>query len=105
MVSASRTIARVTRPPYSVIAGDGGRVSAAGGRLYLSGIDPSVLDRMHRAGRIAADGPVRVFEATEVVGESTRHALADAEAWLVREPLCGAGRPRGATSGSPRRSG
>jgi SulP family sulfate permease len=69
----------------SVIAAYGERLAAVGGRLYLSGVDPHVLADMHRARRVRADGPVRTFEATEVVGESSRHAIEDAEAWLVRE--------------------
>jgi len=53
----------------------------AGGRLYLSGLDPSLTDRLRRTGHL--DGPVHTFEATPVVGESTRAASLDAEAWLV----------------------
>ena len=30
------------------------------------------------------DGPVRTFEATQIVGESTRAAYLDGEAWLVK---------------------
>ena len=69
----------------SVIAAYGERLAAADGRLYLSGLDPDVLGDMRRAGRIHADGPVRTYEATEVLGESSRLAVEDAEAWLVRE--------------------
>jgi SulP family sulfate permease len=69
----------------SVLAAYGERLAAAGGRLYLSGVDPHVLADMRRAKRVRADGPVRTFEATEVIGESSRLAIEDAEAWLVRE--------------------
>jgi SulP family sulfate permease len=69
----------------SVIAAYGERLAASGGRLYLSGVDPDVLHDMRRAGRVRAEGPVRTYEATEVVGESSRHAIEDAETWLVRE--------------------
>ena len=69
----------------SVIAAYGERLAAAGGRLYLSGVDPDVLADMRRAGRVRADGPVRTYQATEVLGESSRLAIEDAEAWLVRE--------------------
>jgi hypothetical protein len=34
-----------------------------------------------RSGHV--DGPIRTFEATSIVGESTRAAYLDAEAWLV----------------------
>lgn len=51
------------------------------GRLYLSGLDPSLTGRLRRTGHLS--GPVRAFEATPVVGESTRAASLDAETWLV----------------------
>jgi SulP family sulfate permease len=57
------------------------RLADADGRLYLSGLDPSLTDRLRRTGHL--DGPVHTFEATPVVGESTRAASLDAEAWLV----------------------
>jgi SulP family sulfate permease len=57
------------------------RLAEAGGRLYLSGLDPSLTERLRRTGHL--DGPVHAFEATPVVGESTRAASLDAEAWLV----------------------
>jgi SulP family sulfate permease len=57
------------------------RLAEADGRLYLSGLDPSLTERLRRTGHL--DGPVRAFEATPVVGESTRAASHDAETWLV----------------------
>ena len=60
------------------------RLEAVGGRLYLSGVDPELLERMARTKRLDLTGPVRVFEATEVVGESTSEAYDSAEAWLIR---------------------
>jgi SulP family sulfate permease len=65
-----------------VIAGYAGQLAACGGRLYLSGLDPSMADQLRRTGHL--DGPVRAFEATPIVGESTRAAYLDAEAWLVK---------------------
>jgi SulP family sulfate permease len=69
----------------SVIAAYGERLASAGGRLYLSGVDPKLVGDMQRAGRVTVEGPVKVYEATEVIGESSRLALEDAETWLVRE--------------------
>lgn len=66
-----------------------GRLADAGGRLYLSGLEPSLTERLRRTGQL--DGPVRVFEATKIVGESTLSAYLDAEAWLVTKrggPAC-----------------
>jgi SulP family sulfate permease len=65
------------------VAGDyADRLDHVGGRLYLSGLQPSLTQRLRRTGTI--DGPVRAFEATPVVGESTHAAYLDAEAWLVK---------------------
>jgi len=58
------------------------RLDDVGGRLYLSGLQSSLTEQLDRTGTI--EGPVRAFEATPVVGESTQAALLDAEAWLVR---------------------
>jgi SulP family sulfate permease len=65
-----------------VISDYAAQLAGSGGRLYLSGLDPSLTERLRRTGHV--DGPVRAFEATPVVGESTRAAYLDAEAWLVR---------------------
>jgi SulP family sulfate permease len=65
------------------VAGDyADRLADVGGRLYLSGLQPSLTERLRRTGSI--EGPVRAFEATPVIGESTQAAYLDAEAWLVR---------------------
>ena len=52
------------------------------GRLYLTGLEPSLTERLVRTGHV--DGPVRTYEATPIVGESTQRAYLDAEAWLVK---------------------
>ncbi len=59
------------------------RLAAADGRLYLSGLEPDVKEQLRHTGHIG--GPVRAFEADPVVGESTRKAYLDAEAWLVKK--------------------
>ena len=65
------------------VAGDyADRLAEVGGRLYLSGLQPSLTERLHRTGTI--DGPMRAFEATPIVGESTHEAYLDAESWLVK---------------------
>jgi SulP family sulfate permease len=58
------------------------RLDDVGGRLYLSGLQPTLTEQLDRTGSI--ERPVRAFEATPVVGESTQAAYLDAEAWLVR---------------------
>jgi SulP family sulfate permease len=61
------------------------RLADVGGRLYLSGLQPSLTERLHRTGAI--DGPMRTFEATPIVGESTHEAYLDAESWLVKRRI------------------
>ena len=38
---------------------------------------------MIRTGKLRLTGPVRVYEATPIRGQSTREAHADARTWLV----------------------
>lgn len=66
-----------------VLADYGERLGARGGRLYLAGLRPRALRQLQRNGHFALTGPMRVYPATFVLGESTRRALADASAWLV----------------------
>ena len=51
-----------------VIAEYVAKLDKAGGRLYLSGVDQAMLERMTRS-RMDADGPLRAHPATEVVGQ------------------------------------
>jgi SulP family sulfate permease len=67
-----------------VVADYARRLEAVGGRLYLSGLDHAAAERLRKAGRIGVDGPVRGYEASELVGESTQLAYLDAETWALR---------------------
>jgi SulP family sulfate permease len=58
-------------------------VDEAGGRLYLTGLGDHALDELAHSGKLRLNGPVQAYEATAIVGESTRRAAADAQAWLV----------------------
>lgn len=60
------------------------KLAERGGRLYLTGLEPSLTKRLVRTGHVE-HGPVRTFEATPIVGESTQRAYLDAEAWLVKQ--------------------
>jgi SulP family sulfate permease len=70
---------------FTVLSAYASALEERGGRLYLSGVDPALLDRFRDHGWIAASGPVRVFGATERLGESTREAMDDAEMFLLGE--------------------
>jgi SulP family sulfate permease len=65
-----------------VVADYADRLAESDGRLYLSGLEKDLTEQLRRTGHL--DGPVRAFERTPVVGESTQAAYLDAEAWLVR---------------------
>jgi SulP family sulfate permease len=55
---------------------------AAGGKLYLSGIDPAVKRRMARTGHLDEIGEENVFVANHIIASSTNAALAVGNAWL-----------------------
>lgn len=52
------------------------------GRLYLTGLHGEAYRRLAKAAKLRRAGRVRVYEATAILGESTREAVADARAWL-----------------------
>jgi SulP family sulfate permease len=60
------------------------KLNDADGRLYLSGISQQAYDQVVASGKLRLTGPVRAYEATSIVGESTREASADARDWLRR---------------------
>lgn len=55
----------------------------AEGRLYLTGIRGEAYHRLSDAEKLRRAGIVRVYEATAVLGDSTRAAVADAREWLA----------------------
>ena len=74
---------------FGVIAGYAEALEAAGGRLYLSGVQDDMVDRFHRSQVEDVQGRIKIFNATEVLGASTLAAVEDARTWLVGqgEPL------------------
>jgi SulP family sulfate permease len=75
----------------AVLSAYGTRLAASGGRLYLSGVDPALVEQLRRSGRIDGTGlndaaPVHIVEANEVIGDSTNRAYAEAQAWLTETP-------------------
>jgi SulP family sulfate permease len=53
------------------------------GRLYLTGISQRVHDQVVRTGKLRLSGPVQIYGATRIRGQSTRQAVDDACTWLV----------------------
>jgi SulP family sulfate permease len=79
---------------FKVVADYAGRLDRLGGRLYLSGLTPEVLDYWD-ADRLDSQGvSLEMFAATPILGESTGQALEEAERRLVRQRSAGAGRTR-----------
>ena len=62
------------------------RVTEAGGRMYVSGVDPKLVAQLRRtrtgARRAGRERPVRIFEATELVGGSTEAAVEVAQEFV-----------------------
>lgn len=53
------------------------------GRLYLTGVSGAMYEQIVRSGKLPLRDAVRAHRATPFVWESTRAAVADAEAWLA----------------------
>jgi len=56
---------------------------AARGKLYLSGVDPALMQQFSHAGHVHATGPVEMVEATPTLGESSLSAYHQAETWVI----------------------
>ena len=52
------------------------------GRLFLSGVDPALVEQLERAGHLPEGGPLEIVEATPLVGESSLAAYHRAQAWM-----------------------
>lgn len=70
---------------FVVVSDYAARLAERGGRLYLSGADPVLIDQMHRNGKVELAAPVAIYEASAVVGESTALAAQDARTWLIAQ--------------------
>jgi SulP family sulfate permease len=68
---------------FSVISSYADRLDDVGGRLYLTGLDPELAERMRRPANDPLAGSAHLYEATPLVGGSTRQAIDDATTWLV----------------------
>lgn len=69
---------------FRILATYAEQIGAAGGRLYVSGLDPDMAALLARTVPVTAQPPERVFGATPVLGEATWAALHEAQAWVVR---------------------
>ncbi|WP_406831245.1 SulP family inorganic anion transporter [Pedococcus sp. KACC 23699] len=70
---------------FRILATYAEQIGAAGGRLYVSGLDPDLAALLARTVPVTVEPPDRVFGATPVLGESTWAALHEAQAWVVHK--------------------
>lgn len=57
-------------------------LETAGGKLYLSGLDNGQLKYLRSSGKLVESEEAHFFEETNVIGESTRTAVAHANEWI-----------------------
>jgi len=74
---------RLGTTSFIVLADYAEHVRAAGGHLFLSGVDPELAEQLIRTRRVDLEDAVTVLKASATVGESTRDAYAQAHAWLA----------------------
>ena len=65
----------------TVLANYARELDAVGGRLYLAGLDPSLIEQARRTGAIPESAPVRLYAAGAVVGASSLESFHDAQTW------------------------
>ncbi|MFV0524854.1 MAG: SulP family inorganic anion transporter [Acidimicrobiales bacterium] len=68
--------ARLGATAIIVLSGYAAKLAETGGHLALSGVEPTLADQLRESRRITDDDPIQVTEATELLGESTRAAMA-----------------------------
>jgi len=82
---------RLGATSFIVLADYAERIRAAGGHLFLSGVDPELAQQLIRTRRVDIEDAVTVLQASATVGESTREAYAQAQAWLAATADAGPG--------------
>jgi SulP family sulfate permease len=71
---------------FTVAASYAKQLDAVNGRLYIAGLDPALMAQAQRTGTITDDGPVKLYEATPLIGESSLKAFHDAQTWITSTP-------------------
>ena len=61
-------------------------LAAAGGRLYLTGLEPRPLAPLMKASKLRDGNDPILYAATQRLGHSTRQAIKDANAWRYAAP-------------------
>ncbi len=73
---------------FTVVTDYANRLGVAGGRLYLTGLDPALDERLEAMQITRSVDSLRLYPAHPVLGESTNLAVGNARTWLVaaRDP-------------------
>ena len=56
-------------------------LESAGGRLYLTGLEPALLEPLTRVNKLSEDRDLVLYGAARRLGASTQEAIEDAKAW------------------------
>ena len=59
------------------------RLRSTGGHLFLSGVEPDLIDQLRRSHRVDLRDAVTVVPASKTILKSTQQAYDDAQAWLA----------------------
>jgi SulP family sulfate permease len=70
---------------FTVLADYAQRLHRAGGRFFLSGLDPAALEQLRRNATVDTAALVDVFVATDRIGESSLAAYDAARDWLAAQ--------------------
>jgi len=70
---------------FTVLADYAQRLHQAGGRFFLSGLDPAALEQLRRNATVDTAALVDVFVATDRIGESSLAAYDAARDWLAAQ--------------------
>jgi len=81
VVLRMRGHARVGATLVDVLDDYADALAAAGGRLYLTGLDPQLLASLLRVSKLTDGNDPVLYAATNRLGESTRRAVQDATVW------------------------
>jgi sulfate permease, SulP family len=68
-----------------VLADYAEQLRSAGGHMFLSGVQPELLEQLQKTGRVDLRDAVTVVAACDRLLESTQNAYADAEVWLAAQ--------------------
>lgn len=66
-----------------VLARYAAALDQVGGRFYLTGVGQGIFAEVQRTKKFDLNGPIRLYEASDAIGSSTRAAISDAQGWLV----------------------